>query len=482
MAEYVFGANLIENLTTGLYKNALNVFREYIQNSCDAIDKAIDLGFIRREESKVEITIEPNNRRITIEDNGTGISVQEFRRIMTDIASSDKNLDKDRGFRGIGRLCGLAYCRELVFRSTFKGEDKESILIFNAEKLRSRFYGKKKYTAEQVLDEILSFDTINADANEHYFKVTLIDVVATNQNLLNVEEVRDYLSFVAPVEYVNNFVTIFKGQDIYRHADALKCKIDEYKIYVNGEALVKLYKTNYKTSLGTEEIFDLYFRDFFDDNGKLIAWSWIGLSTFKGVIEQTKENPNNKMRGIRLRAGNIQIGDENALRDLFREDRGTAYFIGEVHAVDKNLIPNSQRDYFVENDARKVFEAKLKEYFEELRKLYYGTANIRSAFRDKNKPVIAQQEFDQHPREYKKKHKEEHEAALISLVKKAADADRKIDKKIDEARGKSDSLWLQVFKRTIEDCKKSPKLDPSTEKIRGGGWRNTDCRAEKIPA
>ena len=121
--------------------------------------------------------------------------------------------------------------------------------------------------------------------------------------MLNVEEVRDYLSFVAPVEYVNNFVTIFKGQEIYRHATELKFKIDEYKIEVNGEALVKPYKTNYKTSLGTEEIFDLYFRDFYDDNGKLIAWSWIGLSTFKGVIEQSKENPNNKMRGIRLRAG-----------------------------------------------------------------------------------------------------------------------------------------------------------------------------------
>lgn len=442
MTSYTFGANLIENLTTGLYKNALNTFREYIQNSCDAIDKAIHSRIMERQEARIEITIEPDKRRIIIEDNGTGISTKYFKRIMTDIASSDKNLETDRGFRGIGRLCGLAYCRELIFRSTAKGDDKESILIFDAEKLRSRFYGDKKYTAAQVLDEVIFFDTINANIDEHFFKVELIDIAETNKDLLDVEKVRDDLSFVAPVEYINTFVTAFKGQEIYKHAKSLGFKIDEYKIFVNGEALVKPYKTNYKTSLGSDEIFDLYFRDFKNDKGKLIAWSWIGLSTFKGVIEQTKENPNNKMRGIRLRAGNIQIGDENALRDLFKEDRGTTYFIGEVYAVDKNLIPNSQRDYFIENDARNVFEAKLKEYFEELRKLYYGTANIRSAFKDKNKPIISQQEFSQHPPDYQKKHKEEHEANLITLIKKAANADMKIHRKMDEAIGKPDSLFV----------------------------------------
>ena len=482
MSNYTFGANLIENLTTGLYKNALNTFREYIQNSCDAIDKAIYAGTMQREEGKIEITIEPDKRRIIIEDNGTGISTKYFRRIMTDIASSDKNLQTDRGFRGIGRLCGLAYCRELVFRSTAKGDDKESMLIFDAEKLRSRFYGEKKYTAAQVLDEIISFDTIHADTDEHFFKVELIDIAETNKDLLDVEKVREYLSFVAPVEYINNFVTLFKGQEIYQHAKELGFKIDEYRIFVNGEPVVKPYKTNYKTSLGSNEIFDLYFRDFYDADNNLIAWSWIGLSTFKGVIEQTKENPNNKMRGIRLRAGNIQIGDENALRDLFKEDRGTTYFIGEVYAVDKNLIPNSQRDYFVENDARNIFEAKLREYFEELHKLYHGAADIRSAFREKNKPIIAEQIFSQHPLEYQKKHKVEHDEEIVSLTKKAASADKKINKRIDEARGKADSsFWLKVYQRTIDEAKKIPTDPPEELNPIRGGTDNSVTPQKKFP-
>ena len=44
MAAINFGVNIIEIVTEGLYSNSLDTFREYIQNSCDAIDDAIDAG------------------------------------------------------------------------------------------------------------------------------------------------------------------------------------------------------------------------------------------------------------------------------------------------------------------------------------------------------------------------------------------------------------------------------------------------------
>ncbi len=34
MYEYVFGANILENLTTGMYKDSKVSYREYIQNAC----------------------------------------------------------------------------------------------------------------------------------------------------------------------------------------------------------------------------------------------------------------------------------------------------------------------------------------------------------------------------------------------------------------------------------------------------------------
>ena len=46
MYEYVFGANILENLTTGMYKDSKVSYREYIQNACDQIDKAVKYGIL----------------------------------------------------------------------------------------------------------------------------------------------------------------------------------------------------------------------------------------------------------------------------------------------------------------------------------------------------------------------------------------------------------------------------------------------------
>lgn len=56
MDEYIFGANILENLTTGMYKDSKVIFREYIQNACDQIDKAVELGILSSiDEGQIEI-------------------------------------------------------------------------------------------------------------------------------------------------------------------------------------------------------------------------------------------------------------------------------------------------------------------------------------------------------------------------------------------------------------------------------------------
>lgn len=35
------GKNILDNLTTGMYKDSRVIYREYVQNACDQIDKAI---------------------------------------------------------------------------------------------------------------------------------------------------------------------------------------------------------------------------------------------------------------------------------------------------------------------------------------------------------------------------------------------------------------------------------------------------------
>lgn len=444
------GVFTLESLVNGMYPSSLDTFREYIQNSCDSIDKARADKILAEDGGIVEITIDTDERRITIEDDGKGISVLDFKSTLTNIGYSDKSLETDRGFRGIGRLCGLAYCRELRFVSTARDEGIQSTVIFDAAKLsklfHENFYTKKKYTVKEALDEIVSFETVVADNDEHFFRVELIDIVDTNNSLLDIEKVREYLSFVAPVTYSPNF---YYQTEIYKHADELNFKITEYKILINGEPLDKPYKVNVQTRMGKDEIFGVDFRDFYDEAGNLIAWCWIGLSTIKGVLSEEKSSPDYKMRGIRLRAGNIQIGNQEVFKILFKEDRGTNYFIGEVHAVDKNLIPNARRDYLEENPAYKTLEAALTDYFAELNKIYRIASKIRSCYSEINKPAETERDFQ--AGRSKIKNRVELDAELAKLNKVAEGAEKKISSMRQMAEENPESALSRVVLRMTDN-------------------------------
>lgn len=459
MAEVVFGVNIVEIVTKGLYPNSLDTFREYIQNSCDAIDDAVDAGILQKDDGRIGITIDADERRITIVDNGIGIPCGEknFVRIMSSIGNSDKTLKTDRGFRGIGRLGGLAYCKTLIFSTKVAGEKKISTLTVNAEKIRETFFSKNKFLAEQVLSANMIFADVAAeDVDDHFFSVELIDIVKTNKNLLDVTKVRDHLSFVAPVTYSPQFSF---ETEVYNHAAALNFKITEYKILVNGEYLEKPYKTNVQTRMGQDEIFGLTFRDFYDEADNLIAWSWVGLSNFRGVLDQRSGTDDNKMCGIRLRAGNIQIGDGTALQKLFAESRGTNYFIGEVHAVDTNLRPNSRRDYFEENEACNDFEAVLTDYFKELREIYRTVATVRSALKTINAPKEVEREFNEQSKPYRKSHKAAHEENLAKLNKDADSAKKKIASMRQEAEQNPETPLSRVIIHMTEPAKPEPDIN-----------------------
>jgi molecular chaperone HtpG len=459
MADYIFGANILENLTTGMYQDSKVIYREYIQNSCDQIDKAVKDGILKPGEGSIKIWLDRDQRTIIIEDNATGITVESFQYTLGNIADSDKKIGEDKGFRGIGRLCGLAYCKELVFESSAKGEDTVSIMVCDAKKMRGLIEENvrgKKHTANEVLHAINRFEHRKTDdLDSHYFKVGLIDINQENTDLLDFQQVKGYLSFIAPVPYQNSF---YYRSDVRNHANELGVRIDEYNITLDGEPIFKKYTTILKEATGTkyDDIFGVHFKDFYNADKELFAWMWIGLSKFQKAIPKI-----NQMRGLRLRKENIQIGGEDSLQKLFKEDRGNSYFIGEVFAVDKDLIPNSQRDYFNENTARAEFERELRKYFnEELHKIYYDGSAINSAY---NKIDT----YEKKDVEFKEKESagafvdddhRERELKVISDSMKEAEA---AQVRIEKMKEKADDLVQKVISR-IEAERPKPVITATT--------------------
>lgn len=425
------GKNILDNLTTGMYSDSKVIYREYIQNACDQIDIAINSYLLSPENANIDIYIDHEKRYISIRDNATGVKESHFKGDVGDIANSNKEIGKNKGFRGIGRLCGLAYCKTLKFTTSYYGEKNKSIMTCDAKKMREMLIENKKYTLDEIWDSIVTYSCDYEEEKEHYFEVELIDINKENTDLLDTKKVSDYLSFVAPVPYKNTF--ILRNQ-IYEHAQSIGYKIDEYCIKINGAQIFKEYTTKLKEVRANgyeyyDEILKLEFKDFRDESGDLLAWMWCGLSRFE------KQIPNiNAMRGLRLRSSNIQLGNDDTLQFLFKESRGNYYFVGEVFAVSHNLIPNSQRNYFNENEARFTFEQYLRTYFyEELHKLYYEANRLKNDYKRQEDLVNKIAEYEKKEREHgfiddneRKKFKQE-----IEKAKKDAEKARKRLDKID---------------------------------------------------
>lgn len=440
------GKNILDNLTTGMYSDSKVIYREYIQNACDQIDLAIRMGILSRGDGLVDIFTDSKKRYVSIRDNATGIRAASFVEDVGDIANSNKEIGKNKGFRGIGRLCGLAYCKTLRFTTSYKGETEKSIMTCNAQKMREMLLENKKYTLDEIWDEIVSYSSESEESDKHYFEVEMLDINKENTDLLDEDKVRKYLSFVAPVPYKNTF--ILRNQ-IYSHAKEISYTIDEYCIKINGSQIFKEYTTKLKEQSGAnlknyDDISKLEFKDFRDASGNLVAWMWVGLSRFEKQIPKV-----NLMRGLRVRSANIQLGNDDALQDLFKEPRGNYYFVGEVFAISKALLPNSQRNYFNENEARVQFEDMLRTYFYDvLHKLYYEANRVKNDYK-------RQQEYIDKVAEYRRKEEEkgfidesEKQRAQyeIEKAKKSAEDARKRLKKLEDDT-ESSSPIAEVRKR-----------------------------------
>lgn len=119
-----------------MYPDELAVIREYIQNSTDSITTAIDQGILGDSEGRVTIHMDDTKRSITISDNGTGINPELAVDILTSIGDSNKDGESTAGFRGIGRLAGIAYCDQLSFKTSNRGSNKYITVHFDCKTIR----------------------------------------------------------------------------------------------------------------------------------------------------------------------------------------------------------------------------------------------------------------------------------------------------------------------------------------------------------
>lgn len=339
------GKDIIELLSTSMYLDPMSMYREYIQNAADAIDIARSIGLIH-DRGRVDIRVDEPSRIIRIRDNGAGIARSDFWHELTALGGSKKRGTQARGFRGVGRLAGLAFCQELIFRSRKNGENTVHELRWDSREIRRllRSTDSSCDLREVVHNGVESREVGGQAWPEHFFEVELRGIIRhRNDRLLKEQDVAGYLAQVSPVQFHAEFK---QAAQITTFLESNGVSVGPIQIEVSGYGSVhrphrdQIQIGRQGVTQGQElKTFQIPGRE-----GNLAAVGWVFHHEYHGALPSTS-----LVEGLRLRAGDMQIGDNTLLQSLFPEPRFNTWCIGEIHILDRRIVPNGRRDHFEQN-------------------------------------------------------------------------------------------------------------------------------------
>jgi molecular chaperone HtpG len=388
----VIGRQLFDIITSGMYDNPLMIYREYIQNAVDSVDLAVEDGLLPLEDARISITLRGQERCIIIEDNGKGLSNDIAHSVLTNLGCSPKEGQNQRGFRGIGRLGGLAYCDELVFETRSLGDEFVSIVRWSRKEFDTIAAGSKKNItlAEMIQDlSTLDYEEAAVDTPTHFFRVTLRNVHRFHSDMLmNLKSVTDYLAHSAPVPY---------NKQIFSYGESIEnylSQINDYRCYrisVNDRQVFRPYADEIKLSINnSDHIHAIEYFQFKGAGSAIIAIGWYGRTNFLATLPAGLN-----IKGIRVRQGNIEVGGEHFLEDKFSETRFSGWQIGEIHVVNASLKPNARRDGFEHTPCFEKFLEQSHLLGRHLSRLCRRSSNSRIAnARAQNMLLQLEKQFD----------------------------------------------------------------------------------------
>jgi Histidine kinase-, DNA gyrase B-, and HSP90-like ATPase len=334
---------VVEILTSGMYVSPVTIYREYIQNAADSIDDARSQGIISgRQHGRVSVDFDHSARSVLIRDNGTGVSSRSALSTLLAIGASPKRGTQARGFRGVGRLSGLAYCRVIVFRTKASNDDRVTTITWDCRALRERladamFDGDLK----RVISDVVSVSYDKSEKSEdHFFEVHLNDIARLrNDILLNEAAISYYLAQVAPLPFASDFsfaAEIEKHLQSRLHRTPIELTVDGAEVFRPHRDEITFPATSHKL-----RIQNIQFLEFADVDGETGAIGWIGHHEYVRSIPPTLG-----IRGLRARFGDVQVGESGLFDDSFKESRFNGWTVGEVHVLDRRIVPNARRDNF----------------------------------------------------------------------------------------------------------------------------------------
>lgn len=340
------GKDVLELLSSSMYVNVLSVYREYVQNAADSIDIAKGSALLSKDAGRVHLTVDAQRRVARIRDNGIGLPRKEFIERLVAFGASKKRGTRARGFRGVGRLAGLGYCQELIFRAKAVEDTHISELRWDCRRLKT-LIRSEQYSdnlERLVRDVVTARAFIDDTMPTHFFEVELVGIVRHGSDvLMDSTAIQKYLEQIAPIPFAPEFSYGAQIEEtLKRHVS-----LGNLEITINDgkRPLYRPYRDEFEARKGVGDRFEHMQRvSIPNSDGGTAAVGWILHHGYLGAFPKTSP-----IKGLRLRSGNMQIGEAELLDEIFPEPRFNSWAVGEIHILDDRILPNGRRDHFEQN-------------------------------------------------------------------------------------------------------------------------------------
>ncbi|MDP9201613.1 MAG: ATP-binding protein [Gemmatimonadota bacterium] len=349
------------------------------------------------DDSAPQIKISVHGRSLLIYDNGIGMDGDEVSKLRR-IAYSEKKESVDAGHKGIGRLAGIAVAKKLLISTTSYGDSKLHKFEFRAQDLRDELAANKRKgitePATLVINRHSSVETFDVDPREHYTMVELHELDKKCPELLDPNQLRQFIAEMAPVGFSSEF----------RYGERISEKLFEHIPDYSPKTIwlttapgdrSQIYKPyNDSMSLAEPE-----FREISDGGPNPIAFCWYAVkgkemlgkirpAGNKFVVPGDSADEKKRLAGLVYKLFGFSIGDRSLpLRTLWSKDYTRAlWFTGEIHIIDKAIKPTTDRADFVDNEEREAFySAGIQQIAKKLNAKAQEISNTRQAFDEATK-------------------------------------------------------------------------------------------------
>ena len=405
---------LLDLMINSIYTHKEIFLREIISNASDAIDKLAytaltdDKVGINRDEFTITITRDPENRTLTVSDNGIGMSKEEMIENLGTIAKSgslgfkqamEKNEDIDIiGQFGVGFYSAFMVASSITVISKKYGEDKAWKWVSD---------GADGYTIEETEKDAPGTDvimTLKADTEDEKYSEYLEEYEIRSL----IRKYSDYIRYPIRME-VTKSRPVEEPKD--ENAEGEENKAPKYESYTEMETLnsmVPIWQRDKKDV--TEEEYETFYRDkFFDYNKPLrtIHYNVEGNVSFKALLYIPGKAPydfytKDYKRGLQLYSSGVLIMDncEDLLPEHFRFVRGVVDSQDLSLNISREMLQHNRQLTIIARNIEKKIKSELKamlendrEKYEEFyaafgRQLKYGTVSDYGAHKEATQDLL----------------------------------------------------------------------------------------------